>query len=284
MVKPYEERELHTTIELALHNHRLEKSLRKDQEQRHQEQKLEVLGTLAGGMAGEFNNLLTGVLGNVGVVLSNLPKSDANRSFLVTAERAARQAADLIKQLLAFSGRTKLQLAIIDLNDVIPKTVTVLRGVLGATIAIDFRPDPGLSNVRADVFQMNEVLVNLCLNARDAMPGGGRILIETTNVRITRDSRPNFSNATPGEYACIRVSDIGHGVPRESRSRLFEPFFTTKKPGNGSGLGLALIFGIVQLHGGWVECSCDVKKGTRFDVYLPRSFEATASANNEPRV
>jgi len=251
----------------------VEMAVRDGEDRRRRAEKLEVLTTFAGGVADEFNNKLSGIIGGISVATSALPKEDPNRSVLATAEAAAWEAAAAIKKMLAFSGRTKLQLEITDLNAAVEKTVSVLQGLMPAGVQIEFRPGPRLAQVRIDPGQINEVVVQLCLNARDGMPGGGRIVIETLDVALSKENQSGDAGARPGHYVCLRVTDHGTGVKPEVRSRVFEPFFTTKA-GKATGLGLALVFGIVQLHGGWVECSHGEAPGARFDVFLPPFVEA----------
>jgi two-component system cell cycle sensor histidine kinase/response regulator CckA len=258
-------------------------ALRQHEQQRQQAQKLEALSTLTGRMANDFNNLLTGILGSLSLVLSGTPTSDPNHTHLVTAEQAAWRAAQLIHQLLGFSGRRKPRLETVDLNTAIEKMLSVLRGIMDSGIRMEFQPGPHLGRVRGDQGQIDEVLLNLCLNARDAMPCGGLILIETLNVAVDKDFRPGIPQATPGNFVCVRLSDTGRGIPPEMRVRLFEPFFTTKEPGRGAGLGLALAFGIVELHRGWIECRSEMNQGTRFDVFLPCFEEERAEQKSEVR-
>jgi PAS domain S-box-containing protein len=252
---------------------RAEETLLRGLAQLNQVQKLEAVGRLAGDMARELNQLLTTLLTNLSVVLMSLPEEDPNHKHLASAEKAALQGAMVARQLLGFSRRTLLRPEPILLNRRIQPMLETIRQIIdpGRTgITIHFRPARGLWTVHADATQIGEVLMNLCLNARDALPGGGQIIIETQNAVMGKDAAPAVVESHRGEFVCLRVRDTGHGIPPEIRPRIFEPFFTTKKPGEGTGLGLSLVFGIVQQHRGWVECSSEVNVGTCFEIYLPR--------------
>ena len=244
------------------------------EEQLRQSQKMEAVGRLAGGVAHDFNNLLTGVTGNLTLALQATPADDPRREFLLAAERAAWRAADLTRQLLGFSRQTKPHMEPIDLNRCVREAVELLRRTLDPSIEIAARYADDLWPVEADAGQINQVLMNLCLNARDAMPDGGRLELETANVRSTRRRREARPDRRPGEFVRLRVRDNGHGIPPDVLPRIFEPFFTTKEVGKGTGLGLAVVFGIVQQHRGWIECTSAVGQGTCFDVYLPRRIDS----------
>jgi PAS domain S-box-containing protein len=239
-----------------------------------QAQKMEAVGQLAGGIAHDFNNLLTAVLGNLSLVLSALAPDDPTREFAVAAERAGLRAANLTGQLLGFSRRTVLRPRPLSLNTTVDEVLAILRRTIDPRIRLEASKADRLAPVEADPGQMTQVLLNLCINARDAMPEGGRLHLETSNVTLADTAARAALGARPGTFVRLRVSDTGCGIPPEVRDRIFEPFFTTKGPGKGTGLGLAMVFGIVQQHGGWVECASEVGRGTRFDVYLPRAAAA----------
>jgi PAS domain S-box-containing protein len=243
---------------------------KKLEEQLRQAQKMEAVGQLAGGVAHDFNNLLTAILGNVSLLLSNKPTTDPDNELLAATEQAAQRASDLTRQLLGFSRQTVLRLEPLNLNASIQEVVTMLRRTIDPRVRIEVRPTSEPWWVQGDSGQMNQVLVNLCLNARDAMPDGGRLSLETANVRLDEELVRAQLEARPGEFVRLRVGDSGCGIPEEVRARIFEPFFTTKGPGKGTGLGLAMVYGIVQQHQGWIECLSEVGKGTYFDIYLPR--------------
>jgi PAS domain S-box-containing protein len=248
--------------------------------QLRQAQKMEAIGQLAGGIAHDFNNLLTVILGNVLLLKDgeiNLADPDtagvcptARLQLLEATEAAAQQAAALTSKLLGFSRRTTLRLQPADLHACAREAQTLLRRTIDPRIEVEVRGVDHLWSVRADPSQMNQILMNLCLNARDAMPGGGRLVIETANVVLDEQFARLRVHARPGEYVRLRVEDTGEGMPQHVLQHIFEPFFTTKEPGKGTGLGLAMVFGIVQQHHGWIDCSTEVAKGTRFDIYLPR--------------
>jgi two-component system, cell cycle sensor histidine kinase and response regulator CckA len=240
------------------------------EEQLRQAQKLQAVGQLAGGIAHDFNNLLAAILGNVSLLLEGGPHLPPKTELLRTVEKAALRAADLTRQLLGFSRQNILWLKPLDLQEAVDEVLKILHRTIDPRITVEVRSGPDLGRVRADANQVNQVLLNLCLNARDAMPEGGRLLLETQNATLDADAARRHVDAAAGEFVRLRVQDTGHGIPEEIRSRIFEPFFTTKEPGQGTGLGLAMVFGIVKQHHGWVECTSVVGQGTTFDVYLPR--------------
>jgi PAS domain S-box-containing protein len=240
------------------------------EEQLRQVQKMEAIGRLAGGVAHDFNNLLTAILGNAALLLGRLPREDTGYDYVTTIERAAWRAAELTRQLLGFSRQTLLWLKPTSLNDSVEEVVGLLERTIDPLIALEVRRAPDLWMVQADAGQVSQVLMNLCLNARDAMPRGGRMLLETANRTVTREHVRRHAEARPGEHVRLRVADTGEGMPPEIVPRIFDPFFTTKEQGKGTGLGLAMVFGIVQQHQGWIEVHSEVGKGSCFDVYLPR--------------
>jgi PAS domain S-box-containing protein len=251
---------------------------RRLEEQLRQVQKMEAIGQLAGGVAHDFNNLLTAILGNVSLVLAGLPPDDPAAEALQATEKAGLRAAELTRQLLGFSRRTMLRLESVNLAHAVQETVKILRRTIDPRITVEVQAVPKLGLVRADPAQMTQILMNLCLNARDAMPEGGRLLVETDQMTLTEEDVRLRLDARPGEFVRLRVSDTGSGMAPEVRARIFDPFFTTKGPGKGTGLGLAMVFGIVKQHQGWVECYSEVGKGTRFDIYLPREAEVAPAA------
>jgi PAS domain S-box-containing protein len=242
-----------------------------------QAQKMEAVGQLAGGVAHDFNNLLTAILGNLSLLVNGLPENDPSRDLAAAAEQAARRASALTSQLLGVSQRTLLYAKPTDLNDVIDEVVGLLRRTLDPCINLEVRKTaPG--HVLADAGQLNQVLMNLCLNAKDAMPDGGRLLLETARVVLDADYARLHPEGRAGEFVRLRVSDTGHGIAPEARARIFEPFFTTKGPGKGTGLGLAMVFAIVKRHQGWIDCYSEPGQGARFDIYLPRFVADDVSA------
>ncbi len=246
-------------------------------------QQLEAVGQLAGGIAHDFNNLLTAILGNVGLVLANRQMEGAERAILSSVEQAGRRAADLTQQLLGFARRAVLRPEPLNLNTIVDETTGLIGRTLHARIKLEVQKAPDLWPVLADPGQMNQVLLNLCLNARDAMPQGGQLTIETANTVVDEAQAQQTLDAQPGDYVRLRVTDTGVGIPVELRSRIFEPFFTTKPPGQGNGLGLAMVFGILKQHRGWAQCESEVGQGSRFDVYLPRGEEAAPPPGPAPK-
>lgn len=251
------------------------------EEQLRQAQKMEAVGQLAGGIAHDFNNLLTVILGNVQLLRGSLPPGHASLELLTATETAARRAADLTGKMLGFSRRTILRLEPVNVNDTIEETLALLRRTIDPRIQLRTRLAPNLGLVRADPNQLHQVLVNLCLNARDAMPKGGTLQLETENLVLDGPAVANQLEARSGTFIHLRVQDTGTGIAPETMSRIFEPFFTTKKPGQGTGLGLAMVFGIVKQHLGWIDCASTVGQGTTFDIFLP-CYQAAPAAHAEP--
>jgi len=252
------------------------------EEQLRQAQKMEAIGQLAGGVAHDFNNLLTAILGNVSLLLGAKADADPDHELLAATEQAAQRATDLTRQLLGFSRQTMLRLERANLSACAQEVVSILRRTIDPRIALEVVGAVDLWAVQADLGQVNQVLMNLCLNARDAMPRGGKLALETANVVIDETRVRAHLEARPGEYVRLRVRDTGEGIPDDVRPRIFEPFFTTKGPGKGTGLGLAMVYGIVRQHQGWIECHSTVGQGTHFDIYLPRHRAAEVKAGPQP--
>jgi PAS domain S-box-containing protein len=242
------------------------------EEQLLQAQKMEAVGRLAGGVAHDFNNLLTAITGNLALLLDQAPP-EPQREMLRITEMAAWRAADLTRQLLGFSRQARLALEPTDLNRCVEETMTLLRRTLDRNIEVQTHCEASLGKVRADAGQIQQVLMNLALNSRDAMPEGGTLTVETANVEVTEAEAAGRLAARPGRFVRLRVRDSGHGIPEEIQHRIFEPFFTTKEQGQGTGLGLAMVFGIVQQHRGWVDLHSPPGEGACFDIYLPRLTE-----------
>jgi PAS domain S-box-containing protein len=234
--------------------------------------KMEAVGRLAGGVAHDFNNLLAAVLGNLELARRELGPTHAAIEALQLAEKAGWRAAELTRQLLGYSRQAPLQPRPLHLGACAKETVALLSRTLGRSIEVELRVEPGLWPVQADPAQMGQVLMNLVINARDAMPQGGSVVVELANVTLDEEQ-----SGRKGEFVQMRVIDSGEGMSEEVLAHLFEPFFTTREVGKGTGLGLAVVHGIVKQHGGWVECRSKVGAGTSFTVCLPRHGEPPAA-------
>ena len=247
-----------------------EEALRRSEEQLRQAQKMEAVGQLAGGIAHDFNNLLTAILSYCELLLEEIRQGDPIRGDIEQIRQAGQRAAGLTRQLLAFSRRQVLQPKVLTLNTVVESTEGMLRRLIGADIVLEIRSEPALWHVLADPGQIEQVLVNLVVNARDAMPRGGRILVATSNLELRADSLMRANGVRPGTYVALLVRDTGVGIDPAHHARIFEPFFTTKEPGKGTGLGLSTVYGIVQQSGGHVTVESAPGEGATFTVLLPR--------------
>ena len=243
---------------------------RRLEEQLMQSQKMEGIGRLAGGVAHDFNNLLTAILGYAELMESQLEDDEGLRSELREIRLAGERAAALTRQLLAFSRRQVLQPRILDLNIVVASVEKMLARLIGEDVRLVTRLEPALGNVKADPGQLEQVLMNLAVNARDAMPEGGTLTFETANAVLDVDFAAVHPGALPGDYVVLVVTDTGTGMTGEVRSHAFEPFFTTKERGKGTGLGLATAYGIVKQSGGYITVDSEAGRGTTFRIYLPR--------------
>jgi two-component system cell cycle sensor histidine kinase/response regulator CckA len=242
-----------------------------------QAQKFEGIGQLAGGIAHDFNNMIGAIIGWADIGMEETEPSSRLRRHFEKIRHQADRAAALTKQLLAFARRQILEPRDMDLNKSITETLSLLEKVIGSNIEIKPRLAPKLSLVRADPTQVEQVLMNLCINARDAMPGGGSLVIETTNCPLDESYCALQPLARPGNYAVLSVTDSGTGMDAATLDRIFEPFFTTKELGKGTGLGLATVYGIIRQHGGFIQVYSEVGTGTTFRAYLPVSAAAAAS-------
>ncbi len=248
---------------------RAEEERRKLEQKLHQAAKMESIGVLAGGVAHDFNNLLTGIIGNTDLVLSSVSPEDPNRELLEDVLRAGESASSLTRQLLAFSRKQVIEPRTLDLNRVVDGLRKMLGRLLGEDVTLDLSLGAAPATFRADPSQIEQILVNLAVNARDAMPNGGRLQIETSTVHLERDSSRRPSTTQSGTYVRLRVSDSGVGMSEEVKRHLFEPFFTTKASGRGTGFGLAMVYGAVQQNQGEIEVYSEVGWGTTFCVHFP---------------
>jgi two-component system cell cycle sensor histidine kinase/response regulator CckA len=259
----------------AIRRELLEAKQRKETEQLEKEiqrlQKFEGIGRLAGGVAHDFNNALGVIVGWAQLGYERAPMESSFRDMFQKIRDQAQRSAGLTTQLLAFSRRQVLQPRNLDLNTLVSETLSLLRSVMGSPVEIIFTPGKEPVVVLADPTQIEQVLTNLCLNARDAMPQGGRLTVETQHTEITEEFGHKHSYATPGEYIVLTVGDTGTGMDTATLDHIFEPFFTTKPPGKGTGLGLATVYGITKQHGGFVTVHSEIDKGTAFHVFLPAS-------------
>ena len=257
---------------------RAEEALRASQLQLQQSQKLEAIGQLAGGVAHDFNNMLTAIIGYTDLSLRRVGLENSIRRNLEETKKAAERAAALVRQLLAFSRKQILEPKVLDLNDVVKDLHKMLTRLIGENIQLATRLEANLGSVKADPCQVEQIIVNLVVNARDAMPRGGKVTIETANVTLDEQIALRHVGVRPGDYVKLAVSDTGTGMDQETQVRIFEPFFTTKDLGKGTGLGLSTVYGIVKQSGGNIWVYSEPGLGTVFKVYLPRIDDAITSA------
>jgi two-component system, cell cycle sensor histidine kinase and response regulator CckA len=237
--------------------------------QLHRAQKMEAIGHLAGGIAHDFNNLLTAIGGNASLALTDVEPDAPLHTLLTEITTAVDSAANLTRQLLTFSRQQIISPKVLSLNDVVTHIKNMLRRLLGEDLELVTRLAPELGHVRIDVSQVEQILVNLAVNARDAMPDGGRLTVETRNIELDEDYCLEHGQAMPGHYVMLAVSDNGTGMTRETMLHIFEPFFTTKEQGKGTGLGLAMVYGAVRQNDGLVDVYSELGQGTTFKIYLP---------------
>jgi PAS domain S-box-containing protein len=249
------------------------------EQQYQQAQKIESIGRLAGGIAHDFNNLLVPIIGYVELALMDLSAENKLYDDLTIVRRAAERGANLTRQILAFSRKQVLSMEIVDLNEVVEAFQKMIQRLIGENIELQTFLTPSPYAINADRGQLEQVLMNLVINARDAIPNGGKLTIETSNTFLDEDYVKKYADAQPpGHYVMLSVSDTGQGMDAETRKQIFEPFFTTKEAGKGTGLGLATVFGIIKQHGGNIWVYSEVGNGTTFKIYLPRA-EQTVKTN-----
>lgn len=231
--------------------------------------KMEAIGTLAGGIAHDFNNILQAISGYTQILLMSKSPEDPEYSKLKAIDRSSQKASELTKQLLVFSRKVQSELRQVDLNHSVRAVSELLKRTIPKMISIELKLDEDLRAINADPVQIEQIIMNLGVNARDAMPEGGKLVIETSNIRLDERYCKTHVGAKMGEYVLMRITDTGFGMDEETLNHIFEPFFTTKDVGKGTGLGLAMVYGIVNNHGGYVTCSTQPGIGTTFDVYFP---------------
>jgi signal transduction histidine kinase/CheY-like chemotaxis protein len=239
-------------------------------------QRLEAVGRLAGGVAHDFNNMLSVIMGFTGFAIDSLREADPLRADLMEAQNAAERAAELTSQLLAFSSKQVLEPEVINPNEIVLRMQRMLRRLLGEDIELAVGIARSVGSIKADAGQIEQVIMNLAVNARDAMPQGGKLVIETANVALDEEAARGREGIEPGRYVKIAVSDTGCGMDAATKERVFEPFFTTKEMGKGTGLGLATAYGIVRQSGGAVIVRSEPGEGATFEIYLPRVDEPAA--------
>jgi len=251
------------------------------EQQLRQAQKMEAVGRLAGGIAHDFNNILTAITGYADLLLEDLGATDPRRQDADEIHKAADRAAGLTRQLLAFSRQQVLQPTVLEVNTLVSDLEKMLRRLLGEDVALSTRLAPTTGRVKADPGQLEQVIMNLAVNARDAMPNGGKLTLETANVDLDDAYAADHYPARAGPFVMLAVSDTGIGMSEETQAHMFEPFFTTKEKGKGTGLGLATVYGIIKQSGGFIWVYSEVGQGTTFKLYLPR-VEELAERASEP--
>jgi two-component system NtrC family sensor kinase len=272
------------TAELQLANERLTREIaerNQAENQLRQAQKMEAVGHLAAGVAHDFRNILTVIQGHANLRLLNKDIDPKVAASLKEITAAVERASQLTRQLLAFSRKQIIQLQVVDLNDLISQLSSMLIRLIGEHITLQCQYQPDLPRIEADVCSIEQVVMNLVVNSRDAMPSGGRLTVRTRAIQIDAEYVARNPEAVPGPYICMTVTDTGCGMDESTKSRLFEPFFTTKEVGKGTGMGLATVYGIVKQHNGWIEVESVVKEGATFRVFLPVTQKALTATDKK---
>ncbi len=289
VVKPFDVRTLRVGIETALCRHEAETRLKEVQrqaeaermrleEQLRQSQKNETVGQFVNAIAHDFNNLLMPILGYTELMQESLNIADPLRTKLNMIQSCAQRAADLTRYLLSFSRKRMLEMTLTNLNEVLTKFRPIFQRLIPEDIKLEICLDPKTVQVKVDPMQIEQLVMNLAVNARDAMEGGGTLTIETSSIRLHTDPAPGTRGLRPGHYSVLKVRDTGTGMDQKTLARIFEPFFTTKPNGKGTGLGLATVRSIVKQHGGWIDVESHPGHGTVFTIYLPKAETISPTA------
>ncbi len=261
---------------------RVQETLHSTEEQLRQSQKMEAVGRLAGGVAHDFNNILSIILSYCGMILGELREGDPMRDDLLEIKKAGERAAELTKQLLMFSRHQMIEQRVLDVRQILLGLEKMIRRLLGTEVELSLLPTTSVGKVTADAGQVEQIVMNLVVNARDAMPRGGKLVLETRNVELDEEYAATHAGVAPGSYVMLALADTGVGMTKEVQSRIFEPFFTTKERGKGTGLGLSTVASIVKQRGGHVWVYSEPGKGTTFRVYLPRIAGANEGTSSVP--
>ena len=246
---------------------------RKLEEHLRQSQKMEAVGALAGGVAHDFNNIMTVIQVSADLAMVGVEKSDPIFQSLVEIQESAERASDLTHQLLFFSRKQPIEFKLINVNQTIDGLLNMLKRLIDENIVVTTLLEPALWPIRADQRAIEQAIINIIINAKDAMPQGGEVILKTKNVILSREDCESMSGAQPGEYVCISIIDNGFGMDKLTVSHIFEPFFSTKEPGKGTGLGLSVVYGIVKRHNGWIDVQSEPNQGTEFYIYFPTIHE-----------
>jgi two-component system, cell cycle sensor histidine kinase and response regulator CckA len=270
LLKPFEERELRISIEIALYRAKMERKLRESERLLYQAQKMEAVGRLAGGIAHDFNNILTAILGYANLLSEEAGDNLVLRNDVEGVKKAAKRAESLTRQLLAFSRRQPMEPRVVDPGEMVRDMERMLQRLLPANVSLSLNLVKNSLHVRMDPTQFEQILLNLVVNAKDALPGGGYIQVSLGSQVLDVPREGSVEQISPGSYVVLAVQDNGVGIPPEDYARIFEPFFTTKAKGSGTGLGLATVYGIVKQSNGFLDLASKVGSGTTFSIFFPR--------------